>query len=69
MLGKAMRRSGGAAERSERGGSRAFCAAIGVGLIAAACAGTADKPFLYFLSEQESGTILFMGRVNDPSAR
>jgi serpin B len=28
-----------------------------------------DKPFLYFLSEQESGTILFMGRVNNPSVK
>jgi serpin B len=28
---------------------------------------TADRPFLYFLRDQPTGAILFMGRVLDPS--
>jgi serpin B len=27
----------------------------------------ADHPFLYFLRDEPTGTILFMGRVADPS--
>jgi serpin B len=27
----------------------------------------ADRPFLYFLRDQPTGAILFMGRVQDPS--
>jgi serpin B len=28
-----------------------------------------DRPFLYFIQEQSTGTVLFMGRVVDPSAK
>ena len=29
---------------------------------------TLDHPFLYFIRESSTGTILFMGRVSDPAA-
>lgn len=29
----------------------------------------ADRPFLYFLRDQPTGAILFMGRVLDPTAK
>ncbi len=27
-----------------------------------------NKPFLYFITEGSSGAVLFMGRIDDPSA-
>lgn len=29
----------------------------------------ADHPFFYFIRENETGTILFSGRLNDPSTK
>jgi len=30
---------------------------------------TADRPFLYFLRDEPTGAILFMGRVLDPTEK
>jgi serpin B len=55
---------------TEKGTEAAAATAVVVGAGAAAPTGLvvdATRPFIYFLYDQPTGAILFMGRVQDPS--
>ncbi len=55
---------------TEKGTEAAAATAVVVGAGAAAPTGlvvNATRPFIYFLYDQPTGAILFMGRVQDPS--
>jgi len=43
------------------------CTSAGPGAEPSAWKVDIDRPFLYFIHETSTGTILFMGRVNDPT--
>jgi len=52
----------------ERGTEAAAATAVGIGVTSLPPSITIDRPFLFAIRERSSGTILFMGRVGDPTA-
>lgn len=52
----------------EKGTEAAGATAIGVGVTSLPPEMTFDKPFLFVIRERSTGTLLFVGRVNDPTA-
>ena len=55
---------------AEKGTEAAAATAVVMGSGSAAPTGLviyADRPFLYFLRDQPTGAVIFMGRVLDPS--
>jgi serpin B len=52
----------------ERGTEAAAATAVGIGVTSLPPSVTFDRPFLFAIRERSSGTILFMGRVGDPTA-
>ena len=55
-------------EVDERGTRAAAVTAVGVGVTSAPPSLVVDRPFVFALRERLSGTILFMGLVEDPTA-
>jgi serpin B len=52
----------------EKGTEAAAATAVGIGVTSLPPSITIDRPFLFAIRERSSGTILFIGRVGDPSA-
>ena len=52
---------------NEEGTEAAAVTTLG-GFMSAPPTFTADRPFLFFIQDDESGTILFMGKITDPTA-
>ena len=52
---------------NEEGTEAAAVTSVGVGLTSAPLATVIDRPFLFAIRERFSGTILFMGKIVDPS--
>jgi serpin B len=54
---------------NESGTEAAAATSVGVGVTSAPPQITLNRPFLYAIRERESGAILFIGRVGDPTAK
>lgn len=52
----------------EKGTEAAAATAVGIGVTSAPPQVTFDRPFLFVIRERSLGTILFIGRVGDPTA-
>jgi serpin B len=52
----------------EKGTEAAGATAVGVGVTSLPPELSFDRPFLFVIRERSSGTLLFVGRVNDPTA-
>jgi serpin B len=66
--------SGGALEDrevlvDEAGTEAAAVTSVGVGVTSAPPMVRVDRPFLFAIRERLSGTILFVGRIMDPTAQ
>ena len=55
-------------EVNEEGTEAAAATSVGVGLVSLPPTFTIDRPFIFVIRERLSGTILFMGRIMDPTA-
>jgi serpin B len=58
----------GFVEVNEKGTEAAAATAVGIGIESAPPSFYADHPFIFLIQDRESGNILFMGRVTDPTA-
>ena len=54
---------------NESGTEAAAATSVGIGITSLPPQITLNRPFLYAIRERESGTILFIGRVGDPTAK
>ena len=54
---------------NESGTEAAAATSVGIGVTSLPPQITLNRPFLYAIRERESGTILFIGRVGDPTAK
>jgi serine protease inhibitor len=54
---------------NESGTEAAAATSVGIGVVSLPPQITFDRPFLYVIRERESGAILFIGRVGDPTAQ
>ena len=57
----------GFVEVNEKGTEAAAATAVGVGLTSAPPSFRADHPFIFLIQDRETGNILFLGRVVDPT--
>lgn len=51
----------------EKGTEAAGATAVGVGVVSMPPELVFDKPFIFAIRERSTGTLLFVGRVNDPT--
>ena len=52
----------------EEGTEAAAATSVGIGVVSAPPMFVVDRPFVFVLREKLSGTILFMGKIVDPTA-